>query len=372
MSYAPANATFCLIDIVDLPDSLMTKSKAAKIKILYSLITESEVFKNSHRYAQILVSNMGIAIIYYQQNPKLALDLAIDIQRKLGLLNQGKDPQEAFTVHIGINYGQVLSTGDGNLWGSGTIVARKVMDLGRENHILATETAAEKLLELKAMKNIAHPAGYYNIMHNKIMIYSIHAEGFGNASPLRAESETVEAEKIEQKVILEIDERTHILRYVYNYLEELNDTSSPLLSSTKWSIVSRKQKFSLDDMSLTAWDKDGELQYTVERDEPNAKDLRFMFRRPLDPGGRTSYWWRYRIMNAKTTWTTSIPQDIYRFQVKFRYPEKMKLRPPTLQDISNPMETRIIPHNATETDDKYITISWSKWTPLVEMVRLDW
>jgi hypothetical protein len=377
VTYVPAYATFCLIDVAGLSDSIAPESKTARIKILNSLIMESEVFKNSHRDAHILATSNGMAIIYLQQLPKVALDLAIDVHRKLGLHNQGKDQQDAITVRIGIDYNRVLPgkdlKNDGDLWGSGIIVARKVMDLGVGNHILATERAAEKLLELEGAKNILHPAGHYNIMRTKVMIYSIHGEGFGNPTPLMAETETIEAEKIEQKVVLELDERNPMVRHIYNYLEELNATGSPLLSSTKWSIVSRKQRFSLDDMAVTAWDREGELRCYVERDELNAKDLRFLFRRSLDPGERASYWWKYRVMNAKTTWTTSIPQDTYRFQLKFKYPVKMKPRPvPVLQDISNPMQTCVIPQSAMETDDSHVTITWSKWTPLVEMVRLDW
>ena len=69
-------------------------------------------------------------------------------------------------VHIGLGSGPVFIVndikGNQNVWGPGIILARRVMDIGDNSHILLSGTMAEPLIALKdEYKMMLKPIGDY-------------------------------------------------------------------------------------------------------------------------------------------------------------------------------------------------------------------
>jgi hypothetical protein len=81
-----------------------------------------------------------------------------------------------------------------NYWGPGIILARRVMDIGNDWHILIADNLAETLIPLKEeYRKIIRPIGNYQIKHNQgIKLYSAYADDFGNADlPVKKSDFTV-------------------------------------------------------------------------------------------------------------------------------------------------------------------------------------
>ena len=93
----------------------------------------------------------------------------------------------SLAVRIGIATGPVFIVNDANnnqnIWGPGIIFARRVMDIGDDNHILLDGGLAHSLMTLDdKYKEIIHYVGDYQIKHGQIIkLYSAYQENiFGN------------------------------------------------------------------------------------------------------------------------------------------------------------------------------------------------
>lgn len=87
----------------------------------------------------VLPTGDGMAIGFLQ-GPELPLNLAIEIHRMLSKHNKAKIPAEIIRVRIGIHSGAAFVVDDvlsnKNIWGPGIILARRIMDIGDDGHIL--------------------------------------------------------------------------------------------------------------------------------------------------------------------------------------------------------------------------------------------
>ena len=131
--------------------------------------------------------------IGFTSNPEAPLELSIQLHSKLKKHNIGNDNESSLAVRIGIASGLVFIVNDANnnqnIWGPGIIFARRVMDIGDENHILLDAGLARSLLTLDdKYKDIIHYIGDYQIKHGQIIkLYSAYQENkFGNKNiPLK-------------------------------------------------------------------------------------------------------------------------------------------------------------------------------------------
>jgi archaellum biogenesis ATPase FlaH len=180
------NANFFFIDIVGLSSPILSvKRQIEKIEFLNSFITSSEIFrKNTNK--KILPTGDGMAIGFIS-HPEAPLNLSVDLHAKLKKHNIGKDNESSLAVRIGIASGTVFIVSDANnnqnIWGPGIIFARRVMDIGDNNHILLDGGLAESLITLDdKYKEIIHYIGDYQIKHGQIIkLYSAYKENkFGN------------------------------------------------------------------------------------------------------------------------------------------------------------------------------------------------
>ena len=127
----------------------------------------------------------GMAIGFLQE-PEHPLKLAIELHGKLARYNKGKIPAETVLVRIGLHSGPVFIVSDilnnKNVWGPGILIARRIMDIGDDGHILLSARIAEDLREISDQyKKIIRPLYDYTTKHSqKLFLYSAYGNGFGN------------------------------------------------------------------------------------------------------------------------------------------------------------------------------------------------
>lgn len=89
-------------------------------------------------------------------------------------------------MRIGLHSGPVYIVNDilnnKNVWGPGIIIARRIMDIGDDGHILLSARIAEDLREISDQyKKIIRPLYDYTTKHSqKLFLYSAYGKGFGN------------------------------------------------------------------------------------------------------------------------------------------------------------------------------------------------
>ncbi len=179
-------ANFFFIDIVGLSNpSLSVRKQIEKIEFLNNFVISSEIFRKSSD-KKILPTGDGMAI-GFTSNPEAPLNLSMQLHAKLKKHNIGKDDESSLAVRIGIASGPVFIVNDANnnqnIWGPGIIFARRVMDIGDNNHILIDGGLAQSLITLDdKYKEIIHYVGDYQIKHGQIIkLYSAYKENyFGN------------------------------------------------------------------------------------------------------------------------------------------------------------------------------------------------
>jgi archaellum biogenesis ATPase FlaH len=185
------HATFFFIDIVGLSDpALSVKRQIEKIHILNNLISSCGAYKKD-RDKKILPTGDGMAI-GFTSDPKLPLELSVELQNMLKTYNSGVDSESTVKVRIGIGSGHVFLVNDlndnQNLWGPGIILARRVMDLGDDGHILLEGELTQTLLIIDdKYRELIHYIGDYKIKHNQIIkVYSLYNDKIGNSNrPLK-------------------------------------------------------------------------------------------------------------------------------------------------------------------------------------------
>ena len=183
------NINFFFIDIVGLSNpSLSVKKQIDKIEILNKLIGLCDVFAKAKEKKIVLPTGDGMAIGFFM-NPESPLQLAMQLHSKLSIYNRGKSDGDILGVRIGLGSGPVFIVndinGNQNVWGPGIILARRVMDIGDNLHILLSSNIAESLIALKdEYKTMLKPIGDYQIKHGQTLhIYSAYSKEFGNSEP---------------------------------------------------------------------------------------------------------------------------------------------------------------------------------------------
>jgi len=184
------NVNFFFIDIVSLSDpSLSIKKQREKIEILNKMIGSCDAYFRTPRDKKIILPTGDGMAIGFLLNPELPFQLSIQLHRKLRTYNRSKSLKELIGVRIGLSSGPVFVVNDindrQNVWGPGIILARRVMDIGDNYHILLAERIAEELIALKdEYRTAIKPVVDYQIKHGQtIKLYSAFSKEFGNPKP---------------------------------------------------------------------------------------------------------------------------------------------------------------------------------------------
>jgi len=158
-----------------------------KIEVLNKCIVSCESFRTTPKDTLIVLPTGDGMAIGFLQGPELPLRLAIELHVNLAKYNKSRIPAEIVRLRIGIHSGPVFLVkdilGNNNVWGPGIIVARRIMDIGDDGHILLSRRIAEDLREISdEFKSIIKPLYDYTTKHSqKLFLYSAYGRGFGNA-----------------------------------------------------------------------------------------------------------------------------------------------------------------------------------------------
>jgi hypothetical protein len=192
------NTNFFFIDIVGLSNPLLSvERQIGKIEALNSLIQQCEAYSRVPNDKKIVLPTGDGMAIGFLLNPELPLQLSIQLHRKLHEFNSRVSSDKVIKVRIGLGSGPVFVVTDiknnQNVWGPGIILARRVMDLGDDGHILLAGNIAEELINLKdEYRKVIRLIGTgYRTKHGQLLkLYSAYSEevGFGNpAIPTKVE-----------------------------------------------------------------------------------------------------------------------------------------------------------------------------------------
>lgn len=179
------NGNFFFVDIVGLSDPhLSVRKQIEKIELLNSLINNCNSFTNNPDKI-ILPTGDGMAISFIR-NPEFPLLLSMQLHSQLLDYNDRLESDSRLGIRIGLASGPVFIVNDvnnnQNMWGPGIILARRVMDLGSDRHILIERNLAESLINLdEKYRDVIHLLGNYSIKHGQtITLYSAFSDRFGN------------------------------------------------------------------------------------------------------------------------------------------------------------------------------------------------
>jgi KaiC/GvpD/RAD55 family RecA-like ATPase len=189
------DVNFFFTDIVSLSDpSLPVKKQMQKIGILNKMIGSCDAYFRTPKDKKIILATGDGMAIGFLLNPELPFQLSTQLHRKLRIYNRGKSAEDVIGIRIGLGSGPVFVVNDikdnQNVWGPGIILARRVMDIGDNFHILLADRLAEDLITLKyEYRTTIKPIADYKIKHGqKIKLYSAYSKEFGNPqSPSKIE-----------------------------------------------------------------------------------------------------------------------------------------------------------------------------------------
>lgn len=338
------HANFFFIDIVGLSDPAMsTKTQMKKIDMLNKAVKECAAFRDTPKeFMLVLPTGDGMAIGFLQ-GPEFPLQLAIELHKKLNLYNRGRIPSETVRVRIGIHSGNVFVVNDvldnKNVWGPGIIIARRVMDLGEDGHILMSPRVAEDLRELSdEYKRIIKPVHDYSIKHGQtLLLYSVHGNGFGNPrAPTKGSFQRTKAgreiEKLRkttlypsiQVAMLLQDSNTSLVRYKRTYTIE-NIADDPIYHVLHGITTDVDRTF--DELKIKVYDENGRTLKisSISIDKPRQKEFTTLFNRPIEKGdeGR-HYTLEYEVEEPERYFENAFLVQCDMFVLTLDYPSKLK------------------------------------------------
>jgi hypothetical protein len=335
------HAHFFFVDIVGLSDpSTSTKTQKKKIQVLTECVSHSKYFESTpNEFKLILPTGDGMCIAFLQ-GVHLPLLLAIDLHKKLAEHNKGKIPTEIVKVRIGLNSGNCFVvkniSGEITPWGPGIILARRVMDLGDDGHILLTPRLADDLRELSdEYRKMIHPAQDFKIKHGQtLLVHSAYGDNFGN--PTNPTKDAVEGSKYSEEVIrlqktalypsLDVsltilDPKNMIVQHKRTY--EIENISKEPIYHVLHGIGTDVEKNSIDDLKIQVYDEQKrEMKISgINVNKPTCKEFTTEFNSPIvkDEKNR-KYTLIYAVEEPERYFENAFLIDLLKFSLTFKYP----------------------------------------------------
>lgn len=341
------------VDIVGLSDPTMdTRTQVKKLKFLNKTIAESKPFKStSSKEMLVLPTGDGMAIGFLR-GVELPLHLAIELHKHINAYNKGKIPKDSIRVRIGIHSGPVFIVedlnGNKNIWGQGIIIARRVMDLGEDSHILLSGRIAEDLIQLSdEYRPILHPQGSVILKHNvKISVYSAYSmfkEKYGNPDrpPKVAPLPKPQFLYTRIKVGLSIkDPQKMLVHYRREY--DIQSIKNEPVKTVFHQIATDVEK-TFDELKIKVYDEDGdELQISsISIDKPDQKEFVTAFAKPLQPGELRKYFLEYEVEEPERYFENIFLTDCENFSVVMDYPHSPMIRKPVAYEVITEKDEKI-------------------------------
>lgn len=355
---------------------MSTNTQIKKIKVLQNCIKECITYNNSKD--KIITTTGDGMVIGFLHRPDLPLKLAIELHEKLSSYNKAKLPSEIIKIRIGLHSGNIYIVddilGNQNLWGSGIIIAKRIMDFGDSGHVLLSQRMAEDLLELSDKYNrIIKPLQELVVKHGqKIMIYNAFDQTFGNADiPKKALEQITRADAFHLTKntlynfvnvsikILDID--SMLVQHKRTY-EIINTSDEPIKEILHGIATDIPQ--SLDALNLKVYDEqNNEMKISrILTNYPYQKEFATMFNAPIlkNERGRT-YTIEYQVKEPERFFANTFLVDCAQFELELEYTNCNGINP-ILYEISHEIDetkkSSIVP--TVKKSENTTTICWIK------------
>ncbi len=373
---------------------MSTNTQSRKIETLNKIIGECNAFKDFPKENLIVLpTGDGVAIGFVNGIEK-PIELSKEIHEKLQHYNKNKESINEIQIRIGIHYGNVFQVKDmfenKNFWGPGLILARRIMDIGEERHILLTSSIGKILSGLSnKYKKIIHPIYNKKTTYvNNPLLYSVYGEGFGNSvkptkilyekKDFQYESDqtqrTVTCKNVEFSLFLK-DSNSNLVEHKRRY-DLINNSDEPIYEITNGIITSIEKSF--QDLGIKILDdKKRELIFArIGLDTSYRKEFVIKLDPPIlkNEKGR----------NYNLTYSVEEPRKVYenlflinskKLIYNFRYPTMNLSENPKLFVIEkNNREKNMLEIHSKKTDAKITHIQWVKDDGIMEkdLIRIEW
>jgi len=334
-------------DIVSGSDTAVpTKSQAQKIIVLNKLIERTETFKHKDPNSTVVLPTGDGMAIGFADSLEYPMRLAIQLHREINHYNKSKKGKEKLVLRIGIDTGPVYIikdlNGKDNVWGPGIIMSRHVMDLAGEMNIFASSRFAEDVRDLSPeYKEIIHPIGDYFIKHDeKLQLYNIYGEGFGNKLAPKKAKMTKTHESFEQ----ELQRKSAFLFNTIDIRLKVEDPKTMLTHHTWiWNLINnsntqRDQIYyyidgdiakDFQDMNVRVTDEEeNELEIlSVSENKPTHKEFNVQMKKRIKPHQRNRYLTlEYDWEEPERNFFYKVPTDCKKFTYEFFVPREVDVK----------------------------------------------
>ena len=388
-------AHFFFVDIVGLSDPVISvKKQIKKIEALNTLISSCEVFKNTEKSLRLVLPTGDGMAIGFLQGPELPLMLATEIHKKLNAYNKGKSPEETLRIRIGMNDGPVFVVndvdGNQNVWGPGIIMARRVMDIGDDGHILLSTRMAETLRELSdEYKQLIKPQHDYTIKHGlNMFLYSAYGNGIGNPkmptknlyqrSKMSREIRRLQLTTVYNNIDVALtikDPKTMLTHHKRIY--SIENISDEPIHTVLHGIATDVSKSFLDLNIITSDETGRELKITsINFDKEYQKEFTTSFNTPIYKGEKgRSYTLEYDVEEPERYFENYFSINCRKYTMSLIYPSDAGFKP-VVYDVKVEKEEKTkskTQPTVKETEDDLVKIAWTK-TNVIESqaFRLEW
>jgi Adenylate and Guanylate cyclase catalytic domain len=338
------HAHFFFVDIVGLSDPRVpTRNQMLKIEVLNKLVSECPAFLSIPKEALLVLPTGDGMVIGFTQGPELPLHLAIELSKGIAKYNKGKIPSESIRIRIGIHSGPVFLVNDilnnRNIWGPGIIIARRIMDIGEDGHILMSARTAEDLRQLSyEYKKIIKPLHDYTTKHGQsLLVYSVYGTGFGNPHPpahgaVQKSKMGREIAKLKKTTIYPdirvdvsiIDAKKMLVHYKRRY--EIENISEKPIHKVLHGIATDTDK-NFDQLNIVTYDEN-KLPLKISSisvDKPYQKEFTTIFNKPISKGERSRYYTlEYRVEEPEKYFENTFLVGCEKFTVYFDLPLSIK------------------------------------------------
>jgi hypothetical protein len=376
-------AHFLFVDVVGLLDAYSVVEQINKIKKLNNLIESCEVFKNVEPNLKIVLPAGDGICIGFLQGPELPLMLAIEVHEKLREYN--KSTEDPLKIRIGMNDGPVYVVkdvmGKSNIWGPGIIIARRVMDVGDEGHILLSQRMAETLRELSdEYKVLIKPLHDYSFKHGVTMLlYSIYGDGIGNPNTptknLSQRSKAAEALRdlrlyaVYDHIVvsLEIKDPSSMLVHHKRVYHIKSVSNEPI--ETVWHGIAADVPKSFSDLNVVVTDESGrECKIaSINFDKPYQKEFTTSFNKPVFKGEKgRSYTLEYDVEEPKRYFENYFAINCKKYTMSLLYPKDADIKPIVYEmNVDKNTKKWTAQPKISELDERFKKASWTK-TDIIE------
>jgi class 3 adenylate cyclase len=371
--------------------SITTNEQAYKIIALNTLIQDTEVFKNRNLASTIILPTGDGMAIGFDDSPEKPLNLAIQLHKKIKEYNeQIRRKPDKLLIRIGLDTGPVYMirdlNGHDNVWGSGIIMARRVMDIAGSMNILVSSKLAQDIRDLRPeYRGLLHPVGDYSIKHRqKVLIYNAFDETVGNRKapphPLQKSKADDEIRKISErflfsKIMLELEVLDEITMMTHHMLEwSLQNISNDTIDKVFFYLEGDTPK-EFSELHMVIRDGDGkELNIvSLDKNKPYKKAFHTKLRKPLKPQetGKVIYEWDWE--EPERHYEYRMASDCKKFYYKLLVPRHMSLKQKVVREaVEIGLKTHAEPPTVRYLKDK-IEITWSaKNLQMFDAYRFDW